>query len=89
MTRLERLQTKLKAAKAELRIREKNHNATSRWYTKVTMLIEERFGTIDVELSGLVEDIVQLPPSQRNRLLLDLSGLSREGLLKRLNKRIS
>jgi len=55
----------------------------------ITMLIEERFGTIDVELSGLVQDIVQLSASQRNRLLLDLSGLSREGLLKRLNKRIS
>jgi hypothetical protein len=49
MTRLERLQTKLKAAKAELRIREKNHNATSRWYTKVTMLIEELEAKIELE----------------------------------------
>jgi hypothetical protein len=49
MKRLEQLQAKLKAAKAELKIREKNHNATSRWFEKVTKLIEGLEARIELE----------------------------------------
>jgi hypothetical protein len=51
----------------------------------IKILLEGRFGQLDDELSNVVEKIVQLPVSERTQLLLDLSSLSREGLLARLN----
>ena len=50
----------------------------------IASLLEGRFGTLDAELSGLVEPISQLPLNERTQLLLSLSNLSREQLLERL-----
>jgi hypothetical protein len=50
----------------------------------IASLLEGRFGTLDAELSGLVEQIAQLPLDERTQLLLSLSNLSREQLLERL-----
>ena len=50
----------------------------------IASLLEGRFGTLDAELSGLVEQIAQLPLSERTQLLLSLSNLSRSELLERL-----
>ena len=50
----------------------------------IASLLEGRFGTLDSELSGLVEQIAQLPISERTQLLLSLANLSREQLLERL-----
>ena len=49
----------------------------------IASLLEGRFGTLDSELSGLVEQIGQLPVSERTQLLLSLGNLSREELLQR------
>jgi hypothetical protein len=50
----------------------------------IASLLEGRFGSLDSELSGLVERIAQLPISERTALLLSLANLSREELLERL-----
>jgi len=50
----------------------------------IASLLEGWFGTLDSELSSLVEKIAQLPISERTGLLLSLANLSREELLERL-----
>jgi hypothetical protein len=50
----------------------------------ITSLLEGRFGSLDAELSGVVEKIANIPISERTRLLLSLGNLSREELLQRL-----
>ncbi|QJB47146.1 hypothetical protein HGD76_19780 [Dolichospermum flos-aquae CCAP 1403/13F] len=50
----------------------------------ITSLLEGRFGSLDAELSGLVEKIANIPISERTQLLLALGNLSREELLQRL-----
>jgi hypothetical protein len=50
----------------------------------IASLLEGRFGILDEELSNLVEQIGQLPISERTQLLLSLANLSREELLERL-----
>ena len=52
-------------------------------YSMIASLLEGRFGTLDSELSGLVEQIGNLPVSERTQLLLSLGNLSREELLQR------
>ena len=51
----------------------------------ITSLLEGRFGSLDAELSGVVEKIANIPISERTRLLLSLGNLSREELLQRLS----
>ena len=50
----------------------------------IACLLEGRFGSLDAELSGLVEKIAKFPISERTQLLLALGNLSREELLQRL-----
>jgi hypothetical protein len=50
----------------------------------ITSLLEGRFGSLDAELSGVVEKIAKFPISERTQLLLALGNLSREELLQRL-----
>jgi hypothetical protein len=52
----------------------------------IASLLEGRFGTLDEELSNLVEQIAKLPISDRTQLLLSLATLSREELLQRFRK---
>ena len=52
----------------------------------ITSLMEARFGNLDSELSGLVEQIAKIPVSERTQLLLSLANLSREELLQRVIK---
>ena len=49
----------------------------------ISSLLQGRFGTLDSELSSLVEQIGKLPISERTQLLLSLANLSREELLQR------
>ncbi|MDB9453116.1 hypothetical protein PN478_09890 [Dolichospermum circinale CS-534/05] len=51
----------------------------------ITSLLEGRFGSLDAELSGVVEKIAKFPISERTQLLLALGNLSREELLQRLS----
>ncbi|MDM3857201.1 MAG: hypothetical protein PT120_20510 [Aphanizomenon gracile PMC649.10] len=53
-------------------------------FSLITSLLEGRFGSLDAELSGLVEKIANIPISERTQLLLSLGNLSREELLQRL-----
>ncbi len=53
-------------------------------HSLIASLLEGRFGSLDSELSGLVERIAQLPISERTQLLLSLANLSRSELLERL-----
>ncbi|MDB9473679.1 hypothetical protein [Dolichospermum circinale] len=53
-------------------------------FSLITSLLEGRFGSLDVELSGVVEKIANIPISERTQLLLSLGNLSREELLQRL-----
>jgi hypothetical protein len=55
-------------------------------YSLITSLLEGRFGSLDAELSGLVEQIAQLPISERTELLLSLANLSRSELLERFRE---
>ena len=55
-------------------------------YSLIASLLEGRFGSLDSELSGLVERIAQLPISERTGLLLSLANLSREELLQRFRE---
>jgi flagellar biosynthesis/type III secretory pathway protein FliH len=55
-------------------------------YSLITSLLEGRFGSLDAELSGLVERIAQLPISERTGLLLSLANLSRSELLERFRE---
>lgn len=55
-------------------------------YSLIASLLEGRFGSLDSELSGLVEKIAQLPISERTCLLLSLANLSREELLERFRE---
>ena len=50
----------------------------------ITSLLEGRFGSLDGELSGVVQKIAKFPISERTQLLLALGNLSREELLQRL-----
>ena len=52
-------------------------------HSMIASLLEGRFGTLDAELSDLVEQIGNLPVSERTQLLLSLGNLSREELLQR------
>ncbi|MFO0150384.1 MAG: DUF4351 domain-containing protein, partial [Microcystis sp.] len=52
----------------------------------IISLLEGRFGSLDAELSGLVEQIAQLPISERTGLLLSLANLSRSELLERFRE---
>ena len=49
----------------------------------IESLLKGRFGTLDSELSSLVEQIGKLPVSERTQLLLSLANLSRSELLQR------
>jgi hypothetical protein len=51
----------------------------------ITSLLEGRFGTLDAELSALIEPIAKMPISDRSQLLLSLANLSREELLQRMS----
>ena len=51
----------------------------------VASLLEERFGTLDEEISNLIPALMQLPLPERTRLLFNLSNLSREELIARLS----
>ena len=55
-------------------------------YSLIASLLEGRFGSLDAELSGLVELIAQLPLSERTGLLLSLANLSRSELLERFRE---
>lgn len=55
----------------------------------ITSLLEGRFGSLDAELSGVVEKIANIPISERTQLLLSLGNLSREELLQRLSSKES
>ena len=55
-------------------------------YSLIASLLEGRFGTLDSELSNLVEQIAKLPISERTQLLLSLATLSREELLQRFRE---
>jgi hypothetical protein len=55
-------------------------------HSLIASLLEGRFGTLDSELSGLVEQIAQLPISERTQLLLSLANLSCEELLERFRE---
>lgn len=55
-------------------------------YSLIASLLEGRFGSLDSELSGLVEKIAQLPISERTCLLLSLANLYREELLERFRE---
>jgi hypothetical protein len=55
-------------------------------YSLIASLLEGRFGSLDEELSNLVEQIGQLPISERTQLLLSLANLSRSELLERFRK---
>jgi hypothetical protein len=56
-------------------------------FSLINCLLEGRFGSLDAELSGLVEKIANIPISERTQLLLSLGNLSREELLQRLQDR--
>jgi hypothetical protein len=47
-------------------------------YSMIASLLEGRFGTLDSELSSLVERIAQLPISERTGLLLSLANSCRQ-----------
>jgi hypothetical protein len=49
----------------------------------VENLLRVRFGSLDAELSAVVEALLQLPPEEFAGILLQLSSLSREELLAR------
>jgi hypothetical protein len=51
--------------------------------TTVETLLRVRFGSLDAQLSNIIEPIVQLPSEDYALLLLQLSNLSREDLLVR------
>lgn len=51
----------------------------------IASLLEGRFGTLDEELKSLIPQVVKLPPSERSQLLLNLTNLSREELIARLD----
>ncbi|OKH34732.1 hypothetical protein NIES2101_38575 [Calothrix sp. HK-06] len=51
----------------------------------VENLLTARFGSLDPELLAIVQPIVNLPPSEYSRLLLQLANLSREDLLTRFS----
>ncbi|MEG3435855.1 hypothetical protein V0288_01885 [Pannus brasiliensis CCIBt3594] len=44
-------------------------------------LLEGRFGTLDAEMSGLVDEIARMPLPEPSQLLLSLMDLSREDWL--------
>ncbi|MCC5633045.1 hypothetical protein LC613_36595 [Nostoc sphaeroides CHAB 2801] len=51
----------------------------------VENLLRFRFGSVDEELSRVVDTLLQLSPDDFARFLLELSSLSREDLLARFN----
>jgi hypothetical protein len=54
-------------------------------FSLITSLFEGRFGSLDAELSTVVEKIAKFPIAARSQLLLSLGSLSREELLERLS----
>ncbi|MEH1778436.1 MAG: hypothetical protein V7K67_00060 [Nostoc sp.] len=51
----------------------------------VKNLLKFRFGSVDEELSRVIDSLLQLAPDDFARFLLELSSLSREDLLARFN----
>ncbi|WP_193200951.1 hypothetical protein [Nostoc sp. MG11] len=51
----------------------------------VENLLRFRFGSVDEELTGVVDSLLQLTPEEFARVLLELSNLSREELLARFD----
>ncbi|MHC5917238.1 MAG: hypothetical protein ACYTXE_41100, partial [Nostoc sp.] len=51
----------------------------------VENLLKFRFGSVDEELSRVIDSLLQLAPDDFARFLLELSSLSREELLARFN----
>lgn len=49
----------------------------------VENLLKVKFGSLDDELSRVIDVLLQLPPEEFARVLLQLPNLSREGLLER------
>ena len=47
----------------------------------IALLLKERFGTLDDELSSLIPCLIKLPLADRTSILFNLSNLSREELL--------
>lgn len=70
----------------EWKLEGKQEGTLEERYSMIASLLEGRFGTLDSELSGLVEQIAQLPLDERTQLLLSLANLSREELLQRLRE---
>ncbi|MBO3457522.1 hypothetical protein G7B40_004420 [Aetokthonos hydrillicola Thurmond2011] len=54
--------------------------------TIIENLLRVRFGTLDNSLQGIVEPLLALPPEEFSSLLLQLSNLSREDLLRRFHQ---
>lgn len=52
----------------------------------VALLLKERFGALDEELSNLIPALMQLPLPERTRLLFNLANLSRSDLLAALGR---
>ncbi|WP_343277558.1 hypothetical protein [Kamptonema sp. UHCC 0994] len=53
----------------------------------VENLLIARFGSIDEALLAVLEPMLELPPQELTRMLLELSNLSREDLLTRFGNR--
>ncbi|NJM22494.1 MAG: hypothetical protein HC907_29200 [Richelia sp. SM1_7_0] len=51
----------------------------------VENLLKARFGELDEQLAAIIEPMLQLPPQDYAGLLLQLSSLEREELLRRLS----
>jgi hypothetical protein len=51
----------------------------------VENLLKARFGELDEQLVGIIEPILQLPPQEYAALLLQLSSLQRQELLRRFS----
>ncbi|MBF2014771.1 MAG: hypothetical protein IGS23_06095 [Rivularia sp. T60_A2020_040] len=51
----------------------------------VENLLKARFGELDEELAAIIEPMLQLPPQDYAALLLQLSSLEREELLRRFS----
>jgi hypothetical protein len=49
----------------------------------VENLLRVRFGSLDAELSSVIDRLLSLPPEELSTILLRLSNLSREELLAR------
>lgn len=52
-------------------------------------LLRVRFGSLDDQLSAIIEPMLELPSEEFTRLLLQLSNLSREEVLARFSERFN